>query len=109
VILEANHQEVAMSGEKKRSSPPAIPPLPSGPEASQTPKIEVGWGDNMTVTTRITCPKCGYVNQVTAQEAERGAVRCRCGDFTIRLEGDGLRDAQGAADEIRRTLKDLFK
>ena len=73
-------------------------------------KVEVEWDDDTEVTLKVTCPKCQRVTRIRARHAVPGSeVHCSCGNFTIRLGGDDLRDVQRAADKLHRSLKDPFK
>lgn len=79
-------------------------------EDAKDAKVEVEWGDNLEVILKVTCPKCDHVNRIKARDAVPGAkVECPCGNFTIELGGDDLRDVQRAADDIRRAFKNLSK
>jgi len=73
-------------------------------------KIDVVWGEGMQVLIRVTCPECGRVVEITARTAKPGEeVKCPCGDFTVVLSDDQLRDLQGSLDSLRGAFEDLGK
>ncbi|NVJ15183.1 hypothetical protein [Myxococcus sp. AM010] len=63
---------------------------------------------NLDLTLPIECPSCGRKREIKARDAAPGTtVTCKGCGASIRLEGDDMRKAQKALDDLAKAFKRL--